>query len=46
MRLVEKRKDKPEIQEVFALQDIPRAQALLDSRQVFGKLLVDPTLAA
>ncbi len=46
MRLVEQRKVKPVIQEVFALQDIPRAQALLDSRQVFGKLLVDPTLAA
>lgn len=46
MRLVEQRKVKPVIQEVFALQDIPRAQALLDRRQVFGKLLVDPTLAA
>ena len=46
MRLVEQRKVKPVIQEVFALQDIPRAQALLDRRQVFGKLLIDPTLAA
>ena len=46
MRLVEQRKIKPVIQEIFALQDIPRAQALLDSRQVFGKLLIDPTLAA
>ena len=46
MRLVEQHKVKPVIQEVFALQDIPRAQALLDSRQVFGKLLIDPTLAA
>ena len=46
MQMVEQRKIRPVIQEVFALQDIPRAQAMLGSRQVFGKLLVDPTLPA
>lgn len=46
MSMVEKHKVRPVIQQVFALQDIPQAQALLGSRQVFGKLLVDPTLPA
>ena len=44
--MVEQGKVRPVIQQVFALQDIPRAQALLGSRQVFGKLLIDPTLPA
>ena len=46
MQMVEQGKVRPVIQQVFALQDIPRAQALLGSRQVFGKLLIDPTLPA
>jgi len=46
MHMVEQGKVRPVIQQVFALQDIPRAQALLGSRQVFGKLLIDPTLPA
>ena len=45
MRLVEQGKIKPVIQEIFALEDVAKAQALLDSRQVFGKLLLDPTRA-
>lgn len=43
MRLVAQRKLKPVIQEIFSLDDVARAQALLESRKVFGKLLVDPT---
>ena len=43
MRLVEQGRIKPVIQQVFALQDVAKAQALLESRQVFGKLLLDPT---
>ncbi len=45
LRLVEQGKIKPVIQEVFALEDVAKAQAMLDSRQVFGKLLLDPTRA-
>lgn len=33
----------PIIQEVFTLEQISDAQGLLESRQVFGKLLLDPT---
>ena len=46
MRLVEQGKIKPVIQEIFALEDVSRAQAMLDARQVFGKLLLDPTRVA
>lgn len=35
---------KPLIQQVFPLHGIVDAQALLEKRQVFGKLMVDPTL--
>ena len=43
LRLVEQRKITPVIQEIFALEDVARGQAMLENRQVFGKLLVDPT---
>ena len=46
MRLVEQGKIKPVIQEIFALEDVSRTQAMLDARQVFGKLLLDPTRVA
>jgi 2-desacetyl-2-hydroxyethyl bacteriochlorophyllide A dehydrogenase len=46
MRLVEQRKIRPVIQQVFALEDLTKAQAMLQDRQVFGKLLLDPTLGA
>lgn len=44
MRLVEEGKIKPVIQEIFSLDQVAAAQALIESRAVFGKLLVDPTL--
>lgn len=44
MRLVEQRRIKPVIQEIFALEDVARAQAMLENRQVFGKLLIDPAM--
>lgn len=34
---------RPIIQQVFALEQIADAQALLEQRRVFGKLLLDPT---
>lgn len=43
LRLVEQRKIKPVIQEAFALEDLTRAQALMESRQVFGKLIIEPS---
>lgn len=41
--LVEQRKIRPVIHEIFALEDVKKAQEMLESRQVFGKLLLDPT---
>ena len=46
MRLVELGKIRPVVQETFPLEDVARAQGMLDARQVFGKLLLDPTRAA
>ena len=46
MRLVEQGKIRPVVQETFALEDVARAQGMLDARQVFGKLLLDPTRTA
>ena len=46
MRLVEQGKIRPVVQETFALEDVAKAQAMLDARQVFGKLLLDPTRVA
>lgn len=36
----------PIVQEVFALEQIADAQQLLEQREVFGKLLIDPTRTA
>ena len=36
---------KPVIEGIFALEDMATAQAMPDRRQVFGKLLLDPTCA-
>lgn len=41
--LVEQRRIRPVIHEIFALEDVQKAQEMLESRQVFGKLLLDPT---
>lgn len=41
--LVEQHKIRPVIHEIFALEDVRKAQEMLESRQVFGKLLLDPT---
>lgn len=46
LRLVQQGRIRPVVQEVFALDDVVRAQALLEDRQVFGKLLLDPQLTA
>lgn len=46
MKLAEQGKLKPVIQQVFPLEGVLQAQALMQQRQVFGKLLVDPSLAA
>ena len=43
LRLVEQRKIKPVIQQVFSLEDLTKAQALMESRQVFGKLIIEPS---
>lgn len=43
LRLVEERKLTPVIQEIVALEDVGRAQGMLENRQVFGKLILDPT---
>jgi len=44
MKLLEQRKIKPVIQEIFSLDQVAAAQIQLETRSVFGKLLVDPTL--
>lgn len=46
MRLVDLGRIKPVIQQVFPLEGVLQAQALMQQRLVFGKLLVDPGLAA
>lgn len=43
LRLVEQRKIKPVIQQIFSLKDLTKAQALMESRQVFGKLIIEPS---
>lgn len=43
LRLVEQGKIKPVIQQVFSLEDLTKAQALMESRQVFGKLIIEPS---
>jgi 2-desacetyl-2-hydroxyethyl bacteriochlorophyllide A dehydrogenase len=43
LRLVEARRIRPVVQQVFGLHEVAQAQALLESRAVFGKLLLDPT---
>jgi len=42
LRLIADRRIRPVIQDVFDLDGIPRAQALLEDRKVFGKLLIEP----
>lgn len=42
MRMAEQGKIKPVIQETFALDELTRGQALMESRQVFGKLIIEP----
>lgn len=44
MRLVSQGKIKPIIQQTFALEDVRKAQAMMQGRQVFGKLMIDPSL--
>lgn len=44
MNLVGQGKIKPVIQQTFALEEVQKAQALMQGRQVFGKLMLDPTL--
>lgn len=44
MNLVGQEKIKPVIQQTFALEEVQKAQALMQGRQVFGKLMLDPTL--
>lgn len=44
MNLVGQGKIMPVIQQTFGLEDVPKAQALMQDRQVFGKLMLDPTL--
>ncbi len=43
LRLVEAGRIQPVVQQVFGLHEVAQAQALLESRGVFGKLLLDPT---
>ena len=43
LRLVEQRKIKPVIQQIFSLDDLTKAQALMEGRQVFGKLIIEPS---
>jgi 2-desacetyl-2-hydroxyethyl bacteriochlorophyllide A dehydrogenase len=43
LRLVEQRKIKPVIQQIFSLEDLTKAQALMESRLVFGKLIIEPS---
>lgn len=42
LRLVEQRRIMPVIQQTFALDEVERAQALLEQRAVFGKLIIEP----
>lgn len=42
LKLVQQGRIRPVVQEVFGLHDVVRAQGLLEDRQVFGKLLLDP----
>ena len=44
LKLVQQGRIRPVIQEVVGLHDVLRAQQLLEDRQVFGKLLLDPAL--
>lgn len=44
MALADKSDMRQVVQEIVPLNDIPRAQQMLRDRQVFGKLIVDPTL--
>jgi NADPH:quinone reductase-like Zn-dependent oxidoreductase len=44
IRLVDQGRIQQVVQQVFALDQVEQAQAMLQSRQVFGKLLLDPTL--
>lgn len=46
LQLVQQGRISPVVQEVVGLDDVVRAQTLLEDRQVFGKLLLDPGLAA
>jgi len=44
MRLAGEGAIRPLIQQVFPLEQIGQAQALMEQRGVFGKLMVDPRL--
>ncbi len=44
LRLAEQGHIRQVVQQTFALDQVPQAQAMLEGRQVFGKLLLDPTL--
>jgi NADPH:quinone reductase-like Zn-dependent oxidoreductase len=44
MRLLGQGRIRPVIQQVFPLEGLESAQALMRQRKVFGKLLLDPTL--
>jgi NADPH:quinone reductase-like Zn-dependent oxidoreductase len=46
LRLVGDGRIKPVIQQTFPLEGVVAAQAMLEGRQVFGKLMLDPTLVA
>jgi hypothetical protein len=43
-RLLEQGSIKQVIQQTFALDEVAKAQSMLEDRQVFGKLILDPTL--
>lgn len=46
LRLLERGEIRPVVQETVGLDEVARAQRLLEDRGVFGKLLLDPTLDA
>lgn len=46
MRLVADGRIRPVIQQTVPLEGVVAAQALLEARKVFGKLMIDPTLRA
>lgn len=46
LRLVQRGQIRPVVQEVLGLDDVVRAQSLLEDRQVFGKLLLDPEMSS